>query len=134
MFAETEDQELFESGTRRFLEAHYPVARVRALAGAGSAFDPALWRQAAQLGWTALLAPDDVGGGSISGNGLAELLIVAYQFGRHAAPGPLLGTNAVAAALGQWGTPEHRAGPLKEILAGDAVAAWAHASTRGALG
>jgi len=134
MFAETEDQQLFESGTRRFLEAHVPVAQVRALAGAPSTFDPASWQQGAQLGWTALLAPDDLGGGSISGNGLADLLIVAYQFGRHAAPGPLLGTNAVAAALGRWGTPEHHAWPLRELLAGDAVATWAHASAGGALG
>src|SRR5438128_1014525 len=32
MFGETEDQDLFEQAAARFLEAHYPVARVRALA------------------------------------------------------------------------------------------------------
>jgi len=129
MFAETEDQQLFEGATRRFLGTHYPIDRVRALADEGTGLEPSLWREAAQLGWTTLLVPEEAGGGSISGNGLADLLILTFQFGRHAAPGPLLGTNAVAAALGRWGSPEQRAGPLKELIAGDAVAAWGHGST-----
>ena len=41
MFAETQDQQLFESTTRRFLETHYPIARVRALAGESTTFEPA---------------------------------------------------------------------------------------------
>ena len=126
MFAETEDQELFERATARFLEAHFPIARVRALAAEPSTFEADTWREAAQLGWTTLLVPEAAGGGSISDNGLADLLIVAAGFGRHAAPGPLLGTNAVAAALGRWGSPEQQAGPLAELVAGDAVGAWAH--------
>jgi alkylation response protein AidB-like acyl-CoA dehydrogenase len=128
MFAETEDQELFERATARFLETHYPMARVRALAAEPSTFEPTRWREAAQLGWTTLLVPDAAGGGSISGNGLADLLIVASWFGRHAAPGPLLGTNAVAAALGRWGSPDQQTGPLAELVAGDAVGGWAHGS------
>jgi alkylation response protein AidB-like acyl-CoA dehydrogenase len=47
--------------------------------------------------------------------------------GRHAAPGPLLGTNAVAAALGRWGSAEQHAGPLAELVGGGAVGAWAPA-------
>jgi alkylation response protein AidB-like acyl-CoA dehydrogenase len=128
MFAETEDQELFERATARFLETHFAMATVRELASEGSTFAPARWREAAELGWTTLLVPEAAGGGSISGNGLADLLIVAAAFGRHAAPGPLLGTNAVAAALGRCGSPEQHHGPLGELLAGDAVAAWAPAS------
>jgi alkylation response protein AidB-like acyl-CoA dehydrogenase len=126
VFATNEEQELFEETSRRFLEANFPVARVRALASADSTFDPALWRRAAELGWTTLLVPDDAGGGSISGNGLADLLIVAGLFGEHAAPGPLLGTNVVAAALGRWGTAEQHAGPLAELVSGAAVASWGH--------
>jgi alkylation response protein AidB-like acyl-CoA dehydrogenase len=134
MFAETDDQRLFENATTRFLETHYPINRVRALADSATTFDLALWRQAAELGWTTLLVPEQAGGGSMSGNGLSDQLIVAFQFGQHAAPGPLLPTNAVAAALGRWGSPAVQAGPLKEILAGDAVAAWAHTSALGRAG
>lgn len=126
MFAETEDQQLLESAARRFLGSNHSVEKVRALAGAPSAFEPSLWKEAAQLGWTALLAPEAAGGGSISDNGLSDLLIVAYQLGQHAAPAPLLGVNAVVCALGRWGSPEQRKGPLAELIAGNAVAAWAH--------
>ena len=128
MFLETPDQELFESSTRRFLETHYPTARVRELASSTSTFEPAIWREAAELGWTTLLVPEAAGGGSISGNGLADLLIVSSLFGQHAAPGPLFGTNLVASALGRWGSPDQQGGPLVELLAGDAVAAWGHDS------
>ena len=127
MFAETQDQQVFASTTKRFLDAHYPISKVRELATEETAFDPQLWREAAALGWTALLVSEDAGGGSISDNGLADLLIVAAEFGHHAAPGPLLGTNAVAAALGRWGSSEQQHGPLAEIVAGDAVGAWAYA-------
>jgi len=129
MFAETEDQQLFEAASRRFLDTTYPTAAVRGLAGAANTFDAGVWRDGAQLGWTALLVPERAGGGSISGNGLADLLIVAAEFGAHAAPGPLFGTNAVAAALGRWGSAADHDGPLKELAAGDAAAAWAHGPT-----
>jgi alkylation response protein AidB-like acyl-CoA dehydrogenase len=134
MFAATQDQELLESATGRFLEDNYPVERVRQLAGEPAPFEPKLWRAGAELGWTAMLVPEEAGGGSVSGNGVADLLVVCSLFGRHAAPGPLFGTNIVAAALGRWGTAEQRAGPLAELIAGDAVAAWGHASTGQAPG
>jgi len=129
MFATTPDQDVLESATRRFLEANEPVERIRELAVRERTFEPDRWREGAALGWTSLLVPDEAGGGSVSGNGLADLLIVCALFGQHAAPGPLLGTNAVAAALGRWGSPAQQAGPLAELLDGRAVGAWGHTST-----
>ena len=126
VFAASQELHLFSSTTKRYLETHYPVARVRQLAGEDTTFDAAVWREGAELGWTSLLVPEAAGGGSISGNGLADLLPVAALFGSHAAPGPLIGTNVVAAALGRWGSPTQHAGPLVELVAGEAVAAWAH--------
>ena len=134
MFAQSPDQRLFEQTTADFLEQHYPIGRARELAAAESTFDPGLWREAAALGWTSLLVPEEAGGGSVSGNGLADLVMVACQFGQRAAPGPLLGTNVLAAALGRWGSPDQRGGPLAELLAGDAVGAWSHATAGGPLG
>ena len=61
----------------------------------------AYWRQGAELGWTSLLVAEAHGGGSISGDGLVDLTLVADEFGRHAAPGPLVPTNVVAAALSE---------------------------------
>jgi alkylation response protein AidB-like acyl-CoA dehydrogenase len=125
MFTLTADQELFEATTAQFLAAHYSSERIRALRASTSPFEPAIWKQGADLGWTSLLVPEADGGGSVSGNGLLDLLVVAYLFGRHAAAGPLLGANVVALALGRWGSPQQRRGPLADILSGAGVAAWA---------
>ena len=124
MFIQTTDQALFAKTTAQFLETRYPAARVRELARQGVGFDRAAWKEGAALGWTALLVPESAGGGSISGNGLVDLLGVAFEFGRHAAPGPLLGTNVVAAALGRWGRDDQRRGPVAALVDGTATAAW----------
>lgn len=125
MFERSADQELFEETTRRFLTTHSPLTKLRDLAGTKSGFEPDFWRQGAELGWTSLVVPEEAGGGSVSGTGVLDLVLLAYEFGLHAAPGPLGPTNLVAAALGRWGTDAQRAGPLAELLSGESVAAWA---------
>jgi alkylation response protein AidB-like acyl-CoA dehydrogenase len=124
MFERNADQELFEETTRRFLESECPLTKVRVLAGTKAGFEPDFWRQGAELGWTSLVVPEEAGGGSVSGSGVLDLVLVAYEFGLHAAPGPLGPTNLVAAALGRWGSAEHRSGPLSTLLSGESVAAW----------
>src|SRR5205823_2451393 len=75
------------------------------------------------LGWTSLLVSEERGGGSISGEGLVDLSLIAYEFGRHAAPGPLVTTNVVAAALNDAGGDAHAA-VLRDLLSGAAIASW----------
>ncbi|MEX5636108.1 acyl-CoA dehydrogenase family protein [Parafrankia sp. FMc2] len=131
MFTQTADQDLLGNTTAQYLAATYPPARVRELARQDETFDGTLWKQGAEFGWTTPLVPEHAGGGSVSGNGLADLLAVAFQFGRHAAPGPLIGTNVVAAALGRWGSARLHGGPLAELLDGGATAAWGHSPRTG---
>ena len=88
------------------------------------------WRQGAQLGWTALLASERDGGGSISARPLADLAIVAFEFGRHAAPGPLIGSNVVAGAVSRGGSPAQRAAVLPGLLSGELTGAWCLAEPR----
>src|ERR1700722_2361621 len=104
-----------------------PISEVRRLAGDPAGFEREWWLSAAELGWTSLLVGEDNHGGSLSGNGLADLAIVAEEFGRAVAPGPLLGCNLVAYALDaatQAGDRSHD-DDLKAILAGEMVASWA---------
>jgi len=125
MFNRNADQELFQETTRRFLESQCPLTKVRDLAGTKVGFEPDYWRQGAELGWTSLVVPEEAGGGSVSGAGVLDLVLVAYELGFHAAPGPLGPTNVVAAALGRWGSKEHQEEPLAALLSGEQVAAWA---------
>jgi alkylation response protein AidB-like acyl-CoA dehydrogenase len=122
----TSDQEFFQETTRKFIRAECPVTAVRALRFDDRGFDPAYWRQGAELGWTSLLVSEEDGGGSISGRGLVDLTLVAHEFGRHASPGPLLPANVVASALSRRGSPDQKAAWLPGLLSGEVVAAWAH--------
>ena len=102
-------------GLVRFLEAQSSVTKLRDLAGSKAGFEPDYWRQGAELGWTSLVVPEEAGGGSVSGSGVLDLALLAYQFGLHAAPGPLGPTNLVAGAIGRWGSEEQQAGVLAEL-------------------
>ncbi len=118
----TSDQELLRDTTSRFLGDRVPLSHMRkALRHDPAGFDPDYWTSGAELGWCMLLASEDDGGGSVSGRGLADLALIAYEFGKHAAPGPLTDCNvAVAALSGQAG--EAQSAALAEILTGQSIA------------
>jgi alkylation response protein AidB-like acyl-CoA dehydrogenase len=127
----TDDQQFFQETTRKFLEQEAPITTVRALADDPDGFDRGWWARGAELGWASFLVPEDDGGGSLSGEGLVDLAIVAEEFGRLVSPGPLVPTNVVADAVARGGTPELRAEVLPGIVAGDTVAAWCIAGPGG---
>jgi len=115
------DQEFFRETTERFLREQVPVTELRRLRHDPAGFDPEYWRQGADLGWTSLLVSEDHGGGTISGKGVIDLSLIAYEFGRHAAPGPLAVANVVAATLSETGAhPE----VLQELVSGTSIASW----------
>ncbi len=118
------DQEFFHETTARYLDESVPPSRVRELRDDPTGFDRGYWKQGAELGWTSLLVDEEHGGGTISGEGLVDLGLIAYEFGRHAAPGPLVSCNVVAAALSRHGAPGVAADLLLGLLSGDSVASW----------
>lgn len=120
------DQEFFRDTTVRFLNEHVPPSELRRLRGDPTGFGDAYWAQGAELGWTSLLVDEDRGGGSISGDGLTDLTLVAYEFGRHAAPGPLTVTNVVAAGMCEAGG-DAAAEVVAGLLSGTAIATWCFA-------
>jgi alkylation response protein AidB-like acyl-CoA dehydrogenase len=117
----TPDQEFLAETTARYLASVAGTGALRALRDDPSGFRPDYWRQGCQMGWTSLLVSEGGGGGSVSGHGLIDLTLLAYEFGRHASPGPL-GPAAVAAAALEG----HDGGSLAGILAGTELATWAH--------
>jgi alkylation response protein AidB-like acyl-CoA dehydrogenase len=125
MFERNTDQDLFAETTRKFLETECPPTKLRELGRTDQGFEPSVWLRGAELGWTSLVVPEAAGGGSISESGIRDLVLLAYEFGLHAAPGPLQPTNLVAAALGRWGSDEQLAGPLASILSGESIGTWA---------
>ena len=120
----TEEQAFFVETTRRFLDAECSIPAVRDLEDEPAGYDPNVWAQGAQLGWTSLLVPEADGGGSFSEHGLLDLVLVAEEMGRVVAPGPLGPVNVVAGLLGRVGSPEQKAEVLPGLLTGERVAAW----------
>ncbi len=120
----SEEQEFFRATTERFLVEHAPPDTLRRLRDDPGGFERDYWRRGAELGWTSLLVDEEHGGGTISGGGLVDLSLVAYEFGHHAAPGPLTPTNVVASALSAHGAARDQADVLAGLLSGEAVATW----------
>jgi alkylation response protein AidB-like acyl-CoA dehydrogenase len=121
----TDDQEFFRDTTRKFLGSETPIPKVRELRASDDGFEPSYWRQGAELGWVSMLVPEELGGGSVSGNGASDLALVAHAFGVHVAPGPLIPCNIVAAALARSGSEQQQSEVLPAIIAGEQIATWA---------
>ncbi|OMC10878.1 acyl-CoA dehydrogenase family protein [Mycobacterium sp. SP-6446] len=116
---------LFASTTQAFLQKEAPLRHVRELHAAGASFDPAWWQRAAELGWTGLLVPEELGGGSVSGSGIADLAMVAEQLGKTVAPGPLYPVSIVLAALAGCAEAQPHADTIESLMSGQTVASWA---------
>ena len=114
---------LFASTTQSFLEKEASLGRLRELHAAGTSFDVDWWRRAAELGWTSLLVPEELGGGSVSGDGVADLALVAELAGRTVAPGPLHPVSTVLAGLVE--APENHEETIESLVSGEMVASWA---------
>jgi alkylation response protein AidB-like acyl-CoA dehydrogenase len=126
-----EDLELLRGATARFARAQWPIEKLRAAADGGPAAAADYLKRAGELGWFAALAPEEHGGGTISGSGLRDAAVIALERGRALQPGPFVPMNVVAAALAREGTPEQQAETLPGLTAGTTVATWAAAGPGG---
>lgn len=115
----TSDQQLLRDTTARFLGDRVPLDRQRKDRDHPAGFEPDYWSGGAELGWIMPLVSEDNGGGSVSGRGIVDLSVIAYEFGRHSAPGPLVDCNVVAGALSDAGG---HAQALEAIMTGGAIA------------
>lgn len=122
---ESPEKILFASTSAAFLQKETPLRKVRELHASGVSFEPAWWQRAAELGWTGLLVPEELGGGSVSGDGFADLALVAEQIGKTVAPGPLYPVSVVLAALVDSAEHAVHADTIDSLVSGATVATWA---------
>ncbi|MBX6390683.1 MAG: acyl-CoA dehydrogenase [Frankia sp.] len=118
----SEEHRELANTTRAFLASREARAANRALLEAAEAPLPAFWKEFADLGLLGLHLPEEFGGG---GAGLPELVVVAEELGRAAAPGPFLPTMIASAVIAAAGSPAQQARLLPGLANGDTVAAFA---------
>ncbi|OAA25801.1 acyl-CoA dehydrogenase [Frankia sp. EI5c] len=127
----TPDQRLLRETAERFVETSLPLAKLRELIDAGGEVDPSYRRAAAEVGWFAFLAPESLGGGSVSGVGLLDAAVLAEVRGRQLQPGSFIDTNLAVATLSREGSAHQQAAILPDLITGEAAAAWAVADPSG---
>src|SRR5258708_4290207 len=127
----SDDQALFRDTTVAFIEAELPLDKTRELHDDPAGYDRDWLRKSAELGWYAMLVPEQDGGGSVSGDGLLDAAIVAEQLGRFVQPGPFITMNVAASAIAAHGSVAQRDALLPAITAGERVVTWAFADASG---
>ncbi|MBS1676716.1 MAG: acyl-CoA/acyl-ACP dehydrogenase [Actinobacteria bacterium] len=129
-----DEQRQLAEATRGFLAHHYPLADARAVLEAERLSDPEGWRRAAEMGWAAVLAGEELSGLTA---GPPEATVLAEELGRAVNWAPFLGNalaTAALAGLGGSGGPapgSSAAELLGRIVAGEASGAWAGPEPRG---
>lgn len=89
-----DDEKMLVDQARAFLDDAAPVSEFRKLRDNGEAYNPALWKQMAELGWTGVLVPEAQGGIDM-GHAAAGLL--AREMGVTLVASPWLSTCVIAA-------------------------------------
>jgi len=116
-----EEQSMLRDAARDFLSERAPVSHLRQLRDNGNplGFSRELWMEMVELGWSAILVPEEHGG---LGYGYTGLGLVLEEAGRTLTPSPLLGTALTAvAALNLAGNAAQQAAILPGIAAGERI-------------
>ena len=119
-YAPTEEQELIRSTARQFLEDRIGMEKVRDLMMSDDGFDPVLWKEMAEMGWTGLVVPEEHGG---SGLGAVEMSVLLEEMGRMVTPGPFFASAVMATtAILELGTPGQQDDLLPPLASGSKLA------------
>ena len=120
-----EEQLMLKDSARDFLNSRAPVGHLRSLRDSNNmeGFSRELWAEIAEMGWPAMLVPQQYGGLDYGYTGMG---IVLKECGRTLTPGPLLCTALMgAAAIVKAGSDEQCENILPGIAGGERLLALA---------
>ncbi|MBW2274661.1 MAG: acyl-CoA/acyl-ACP dehydrogenase [Deltaproteobacteria bacterium] len=117
-FGFTEEQAIFRSEVRKFLDDKAPMDEVRRIMESPEGYSPKLWEEMAAMGWLGLLVPEDQGG---VGLGWIDLTVLLEECGRSLYPSPLLASTLAALALRENGSAEQQERWLPGIADGSRI-------------
>jgi len=120
-----EEQQMLRDSARDFLTSRAPVGHLRKLRDQANpdGFSRELWSEMTDMGWPAILVPEQYGGLEYGYTGIGLLL---EESGRTLTPSPLLSTAMMgAAAIVKAGSAAQREDILPAIAAGECLLALA---------
>ncbi len=121
-FGFSEEQDFLRSTAREFIETECPPTRVRELMETPEGYDPALWKQMAELGWLGLLIPEEYGGAELN---YVDLVVVLEEMGRGLLPSPFFGHLQGTLAVLRAGNDTQRKELLSAAASGERILSFA---------
>ncbi len=118
----TEEQSMLRDQARAWTQDRAPISAFRKMRDRGEplGYDPALFAEMAEMGWTGVVVPEAYGGSEFGNLGLGLIL---EETGRTLAASPLLATGlAAASALVLGGDEAQKQRYLPQIVSGELVA------------
>lgn len=124
-----EEQNLLRDQARGFLTDNCAPAVVRGILDGEELYAQELWLKIVEMGWTAVVIPEEYGGLGLS---YLELVVIAEELGRACAPVPFassvyLATEAILAA----GNEDQKGEWLPKLAAGEVIGCFAYAEGAG---
>lgn len=95
-FSVTEEQTMLADSVARFIDNDYDFETRQKIAASDAGYSLDLWRQYAELGWTAVPFSEEDGG---LGGGPVEMMLMMEQFGRGLVVEPFLATIVLAGGI-----------------------------------
>lgn len=117
----TDEQSMLRDMAQGWVENESPVAAFRRLRDTGSreGFDPAVWRDIAEMGWAGIVVPEAYGGSAF---GYLALGLVLEQMGRNLVAAPVGSTAVAATAIAEGESGAIKQAWLPKIASGEVVA------------
>jgi alkylation response protein AidB-like acyl-CoA dehydrogenase len=120
----TEEQRILKETARDLLEKECPSSLVLEMEDDQKGYTPQLWKKMAELGWMALIIPEDYEG--VGGN-YTDLIVMLEEMGRVCLPGPFFSTIGLGAipimVSGNQGLADAY---LPKVATGDMILTMAH--------
>lgn len=115
-------QRMMTEGAQRFVADHYGLEHRRSLRAVADGLDREAWQAFAELGWLAVMIPEELGG---LGGTLTDAAVLATTLGTRCVTEPFVSTAVLGVSLlSRSGAPPTDV--LAALIAGDARLALAH--------
>ncbi|MFH1951029.1 MAG: acyl-CoA dehydrogenase family protein [Pseudomonadota bacterium] len=116
-FSFSQEQDILRDSARRFVEKECSIDYVKQFVDDKITFTGEMWRKISQLGWTAVLIPEEYGG---LGLNFVDLAVILEEMGRGPVPGPFISSVVLAGeAIRLAGNPSQKDAYLPKMAMGE---------------